>query len=101
MSEMNIIKSGTYFLITTGAYSDYSVSALYCAKRDADTESLLKEYLELYPEQKEDYEFKPHRYMKWLLVDKDIADEIPFAEYHLGDYSSIADIDLLLPHKEA
>lgn len=80
------IKVGETFTISDGEYSDYGVIALCRAKQEIDIDSLIQEYLSINPEQIPDYYFEYYKFVKWLLVDKNVAEEIPYRELHLGGY---------------
>ena len=84
-----IIKKGELFMFSEGNYSDYQINAVCRAKKNIDIEAAKQEYFELYPKQEEDYAFEPYRFIKWIIVDKDLAEEIiQYKEWYLGEYSA-------------
>lgn len=72
------IKQGEIILLTDGEYSDYEVNTLCKATKDIDVMALRLEYLELFPKEVEPYSFKVSHFLKWLVVDKCVADEIKY-----------------------
>lgn len=82
------IKKGVTFVLTSGAYSDYSVYTLCKAKVDLDVDVLRSEYMALNPEQNREYNFEISAFIKWLVVDKNVAKELEYTEWHLGSYGT-------------
>ncbi len=80
---MNIIKQGSLFLLTKGDYSDYTIVAVCKAKEDIDIQKLKKEYSSGF-DKKKDSSLDLDNFVKWLLVDKDIGEEIECFEWELG-----------------
>jgi hypothetical protein len=72
-------------MFSHGEYSDYCVCTICKAKKDFDQDELLSEYISLNPEQKQDYEFNKDKFLSWLIVDKDVFDEIAYNEWHIDD----------------
>jgi len=87
------IKKNEMFLFSAGSYSNYEVITICKAKTDIDIELLKKEYLKNNPDEEEDYCFKQYKFVKWIIVDKKLAEEIRYKEWHLGSYA-IADFSL-------
>ena len=87
------IKKGEIFLFSNGEYSDYEIVTICKAKNDIDIETLKEEYIKNNPDEKEDY-FEYYKFVKWIIVDKRLADEIEYKEWYLGEYG-IADFNLI------
>ncbi len=85
------IKKGETVLITSGAYSSYSIHFLAIAKKDADLSELKKEYLEKNPEENEDYKFNSDKFGSFLSVEKDLFEETDYKEIFLGDYGKASE----------
>ena len=83
-----VIPKGAMFMIATGEYSDYSIQCLCRAIFDIAIDVIRDEYLILFPEQKEEYEFNSSVFMNWFINTKKLAEEIPFFEFHLETYST-------------
>jgi len=81
----NIIKKGELFLFSIGEFSNYGIKATCKAQKDIDVEEIKQQYLEQYPDQEEYCEFEPYRFIKWVLVDQGLAEEISCKELHM-DY---------------
>jgi hypothetical protein len=79
-----MIPKGTLFLLTEGEYSSYYCITLCKAIVDIDVEALKSEYLKLHHEQLEDYKFRTTMFVRWFLVDKRLAQELEYTEWHLG-----------------
>ena len=85
---MNIAK-GTLVAISEGEYSGYRIIAAGNALEDLDLNALKEEWLKLHPEQAEDYHFEEYQFVKWLVVDKQLIEEVAITEWHIGSYSTI------------
>ena len=84
-----LIKKGSIFLVTEGAYSDYQTDMLCKAITDIDVMALQSEYLALYPKQSKDFSFDEYQFCEWLVDDKKVCKMLEYSEWHLGDYSEI------------
>ena len=82
----NIIKKGKLFVMTHGEYSDYELMTICKASQDIDVFALQEEYLENF--KKEGWQTVPN-FIKWLTVDKNVAEEFLYTEWHLGTYGNI------------
>ena len=80
------IKKGVTFVLSSGEYSDYSVYTLCKAKADLDIEALKSEYMVAHASENEAYHFSVSNFIKWLTVDKNVAKELEYTEWHLGSY---------------
>lgn len=86
----HVIPAGTVFVVTHGAYSDFSLMAIARAKKDINVESALRQYAILYPprdyrgmqgvEQRVDVD----KVLAWLVGDSGLAEELPFSELYMG-----------------
>jgi len=83
-----IIKKGDNFILTTGKYSDYSILEAYVANKDFDTKKVLIEYLNEFPKQKKEYEFRVDLFMKWLEI-KNYAELLKLIEWHVENHGSV------------
>lgn len=83
-----IILKDTIFLLTRGEYSDYDAITLCKASIDIDIMALRGEYMALHPEQNYDYKFDVYQFVKWIIVDKEICQELDYQEWHLGSYAT-------------
>lgn len=90
------IPAGSMVVITEGAYSDYTVQNLYRAKVDIDANAMLRDYLIEHPDQRSDYTFDNDKFMAWLAT-KDLLEPLPYYEWHLTDYSSAEEMDVIKP----
>jgi hypothetical protein len=79
-----VIPAGTLITLSTGEYSDYEVLALGRTVTELDDEALREEYLTLYPEQRTKYDFRVFQFVKWLMVDKRVLQEVDYVEWFLG-----------------
>lgn len=83
-----VIPSGTFFFFSSGEYSDYSVDMFCEAFADIDVDSIREEYLNLYPDQKVDYQFKKSMFLNWVVNVKKLVREIPVWEFLVSGYST-------------
>ena len=93
-----IIEEGEIFILTTGQYSDYTLLAPCRANQDIDIESLGTEYAQLRRKQGKSWWGSIYGFVKWIVVDKKLADELPFREWNIefgpdGAYSSLEEPD--------
>ena len=89
----SILKKGTFFVLTTGEYSDYEMITLCIATTDIDVIALRSEYLEINPEQDEAFSFETGDFVKWLIVDKKVCQELDYFEWHVDRYHSVFSVD--------
>lgn len=84
------MKKNTLFVMTTGCYSDFGISAIFYAQRDFDLDALLSSWLDAHPEQKEKYHFSPYDFQDWLEKEGYVAvGNLPVV--HLGEYGEAPD----------
>lgn len=81
-----IVKKGTLIMFSDGEYSNYGVTTIVTTREDIDTQALLSEYLDAHLEQKMPYKFSDFGFIKWLIVDKKLIEEIKYTEWHLSDF---------------
>jgi hypothetical protein len=91
MSDMAIIPAGFLLTVTTGCYSDYSVSGVFRAKADIDAAGLRAEWLSDHPEQAEDYAFDESAFLGWI-ARRGLIEPMDCFEWHLGDYSCASEM---------
>jgi predicted ATP-binding protein involved in virulence len=84
-----VVKKGDIVLCSSGEYSDYSIMSVGRANKDFNTDELKAEYLSINPEEKKDYSFVDSKFIKWLVVDKELLEEITYTEWHISDYGNI------------
>ena len=96
---MKSIPENTFFIVSHGAYSDYQIWAFCKSKKEIKLKELLLEYLQDNPNQKERYHYDASQFMAWLNT-KDLYEEIPYFEFHLGDYGEVNRIYLGDPEPE-
>lgn len=72
--------------ITTGEYSDYSVSGVFRAKEEIDADKLLADWLKDNPEQVADYHFNANEFLGWV-VRQGLVEPVDSFEWYLGAYS--------------
>lgn len=89
--EMVTIPAGSLLTVSSGTYSDYSITGVFRAKADIDAAALLDEWLRLHPEQAKEYRFREHEFMGWV-ARKDLLEAIPCFEWHITDYSNASDM---------
>lgn len=78
------IPAGMLFAVTTGEYSDYTVWGVFRALREIDTERLLRLWVNLNPEQANEYDFEIYEFLAYL-VRNEYAELSDCAEIYL-DY---------------
>ena len=83
------IKKGTMLVISTGEYSNFTIHTLCKALQDIDTEVVKQEYLLVHPEEGVEYHANFYRFMKWIIVDKQLVEEIVYGEWYVGSYSTL------------
>ena len=93
VKRMGVIPSGSLLTVTTGEYSDYSVSGVFRALADIDCDSLRDTWIEEFPEQKEPYRFERMAFLA-MAVRLKLLEPIDCFEWHLGDYSNIDEMSL-------
>jgi hypothetical protein len=87
---MTPIPAGQVFYVSTGCYSDYSVSAVFRATADIDLEALKAEFFALHPEsERNDYRFDSYSTFMAFLSATGLVEEIDARELHLGDYNDM------------
>jgi hypothetical protein len=90
------IPAGAVFTISTGCYSDYSVSGVFRAVRDIDTETLKEEWLKKYPAQRERYHFDDCAFLADVFR-RGLFEPVSRWEWHLTDYSDADEMRLSGP----
>lgn len=83
------IAAGSLFVITTGEYSDYTISGVFRALKEIDTEQLLAEWFETNPKQKglgyfHESEFLAH------LTRLGLFETVESREFHFGSHGEDA-----------
>lgn len=86
---LKVIPKNHPVLITSGAYSNYSINAVFEATCDIAWEELRDEYLAIHPEQKKDYEFCQESFVNWLVNEKSVLREITAFEWHTSEYHCV------------
>ena len=81
------------FIFSNGEYSDYEVCTLCRATEDINIKIVKRQYFAKFPNDKENYCFSHDAFMKWLIVDKKLAEELDYTNFHLGSYGE-ADFEL-------
>jgi hypothetical protein len=81
------IPAGKLFIVSTGEYSDYSVSGLFRAKAELKPDDLLEEYLTQHPEERDGYNADFDRFVAWL-TGRGLIEGVEHAEWHLGSYGN-------------
>lgn len=94
MSKMHIIPGGSLFIMSSGAFSDYTVKALCRATRDIDADALRAEFLASNPDQRERYHFEPSAFIAFVAA-KGLFEELAYGELHLGDYGDADTMDVI------
>lgn len=102
-SEIHIIPRGYYFIISTGAYSDYSISCLCKANIDL-TPNIIDEYWAENPEKifldwAKRPSLKSSHFINWLINIKKYAEELKFREIFL-DAGEIEPIKTYFPSED-
>lgn len=83
---MTSIPQGMVFLVTHGAYADFSVDSLLRAKEALNVEELYKKFLiEKNVSDREIYQQGP--FLSWLKEQVDLVEVVTCVTLHLGDYS--------------
>lgn len=95
MKKMREFKAGELAVITSGAYSDYCLLAFGRVLRDFSPDDLRDQWIAEYPEQKDDYHFNSGAFLKWLIVDLKLIEEMPLPEWHLGSYSKAGEMSTM------
>lgn len=78
-------------MFSSGEYSDYRVYGLTVAKKTFNPEALCNEYIELYPEQTEQYSFKEYEFLKFL-EGKNLVETVPYMEWYMSSYGNISEM---------
>jgi len=81
------VKEGELMIVTSGAYSDYSLISVCRALQAFDLRAALLDYLGEHPEIVEEYRWSDDRFMAYLIMRGLVADE-PYISLFLGEYSS-------------
>lgn len=100
MSKMQIIPKGTLFIMSSGAYSAYSVRALCRATSDIDADALREEFLSGNPYQRERYNFEPAAFIAFVAA-KGLFEEMHYGELHLGDYGDPDEMEVTISEASA
>ena len=82
---MEIIPAGTLFVATKDEYSSYTVMGIFWTLVQVDPNKKRKEWLELHPEQREDYKFSCYEFVAWLVAEN-VIEEMDFCEWFIGAY---------------
>jgi hypothetical protein len=82
------IPAGSFFTVTTGEYSDYSVHGVFRALQDIDPRALSKRYLSEHPDQAKEYHFEESQFLGWL-AREGVIETVDSYEWHLSNYSTI------------
>jgi len=77
-------KKGRVIALTEGEYSEYQVLAVIRLRCDIDTDELLKRYLKICPDGKEDPLYCREAFINYLLNVARVAEEIDCNEWFLG-----------------
>ena len=85
------IAKDTIILLSSGEYSDYSITGLAKATQDIDPNSLKDEYVSLYPDQMGNYSFSESKFIEFL-KEKKLLEGLPFTEWYLSSYSRISEM---------
>lgn len=88
----NIIKD-EIILISSGEYSDYSISGLLRALKAINTSEVRNDYINLHPEQTVGYSFNEEMFIEYL-KELGLVEVIPFKEWYLSSYSMIAHMNV-------
>lgn len=91
---MKHIPSGSLFTISVGVYSDYTVTGIFMATEDLSPNDLRAYWLARYPEQAKEYHFEPHAFVADL-VRRGLVEFIDGLEWHLTDYSTASEMEVL------
>ncbi len=89
-----IIKKDDIFLVTIGEYSSYYVQTMLKAKTDVNIEELKKDFDKLWQDKFKDrddiWRFNVYtEFLRFLVVNKDLFDELQYKELYLGGYNEI------------
>ena len=78
---MEIVEKGELLVLTTGEYSDYELIMICRARQDIDLKSLAEEYRQIRKAQDPpSWWTAQNGFAKWIIVDKNLADEVPYRE---------------------
>lgn len=91
MGKLIPIPKGALMTVTTGCYSDYSVSGVFRALAKIDVEALRSEWLKDHPEQSQDYSFDDSAFLADM-TKRGLLECVECWELHLGDYSRASEI---------
>lgn len=92
MSKLRKFKKGEQVIISSGAYSGYSIHCVGVVVKDFDPEVIIQEWLTIHPEQKSDYKFEEDAFTKHVLIDLGLIKETPYVEWNMGAYSRISEM---------
>lgn len=90
---MNTIPEGATFTITTGEYSDYCVQGVFKAIYDINPQTLLDEYLNANPKQRENYSFDDRQFLAFVSA-KGLIEQVECFEWHLCDYGKCGEMQV-------
>lgn len=85
--SLGILPEGTIFLLSSGAYSDYSILALLRATQDLDLDKFVAGYLAANPEQVGKYKFKQYQFANELVA-SGMVEEIRTKELYIAEYAT-------------
>ena len=86
-----IIPAGAYLTVSTGEYSDYSVSGVFRALKNIDADALRAQWLKDHPDNIEHYRFDEDAFLAWV-AKEGFLEPVPSFEWHLCDYSRASEM---------
>jgi len=78
------VKKDTILIITSGDYSNYGIETVIIANKNFDLKKIGYEYLTQFPDEKEN--ISVNKFIKWLVVDKKLVNEISYSELWIKKY---------------
>ena len=88
--EMATIPAGSLLTISTGEYSDYTISGVFRAKTEIDASALRDEWFRLHPEQSDGYRFREAEFLGWLYRNG-VLESVSCFEWHItGCYRGVS-----------
>ena len=83
------VKENDIIIFSSGNYSSYSIDIVCKAKINFNIQKIKKEYLLLFPELKNERYLNTEKFINWILINKNVMEEINPIEYHDRDIMGI------------
>ena len=96
MKKLRSYKKGEFIVMTEGSYSEYGLALFGRVLKDFDANELVGKWLRMYPSHRRSGRFICGKFIRWIVVDLKLVEELPMLEWYLGDYDrSINDMETI------